>query len=360
MPNEKVEIITPTKIIKGKKTSAVNLNGKILLVLSKSNNNINNTEERVSPSHLLDKFSENIAEEPNNLFNIIWFQYKNYFSNIIYKQADFFQNITQDTFIYHCIQLAEEESLYGNKINSFDNFFNELYKDDLISKLNLYNLKTDDLLIKHLTQTSSNVQPNEKELIKLNYYYSISKEIYGNNRNIRFGDIFKCIDGESNNMYFICVTAHCDCLRPKDKINNNYFFVKGSKTDNIEALNNAEKDHYSFIFDSEPISVKWFNKLVTLHIDENSKLIIQDKNIETYYKNKKIKIKYICNLKENYAQRIANWAFSNANTVGITYAKLKEGTDNKDTQNSKTFSMDYEDEDLSSKNAVAVTNDDTN
>ena len=361
LPDKKQDIASPTKIIKKHITSAINLNGKILTVLPKSNKYSSlNSIEKVSPSHLLDKLSENIAEEPNNLFNIIWFQYKNYFNNIIYKQADFFQNITQDTFVYHYKQLAKEESLYGNDINSFDNFFNELYKDDLISKLNLYNLKTNDLLINYLTATSSNVNPNEKELVELNYYYSISKEISNNNRNIRFGDIFKCIDRESSAIYFVCVTAHCDCLRPKDKINNNYFFVKGSKTDNIKALNNAEKKQYSFIFDSEYISIEWFNKLVTLHIDENSKLIDKDKNIETYYKNEKIKIKYICNLKENYAQRIANWAFSNANTVGITYAKLNEKTDNKDNENSKTFSMNYDDENLSSENVVAITNDDTN
>ena len=74
-------------------------------------------------------------------------------------------------------------------------------------------------------------------------------------------------------------------------------------------------------------------------------------------------LNFICNLKENYTQRIANSAFSFANRVGITYANLNKKTGNKDDKTPKTSSkciqMNYDDEDALIEQG-AITQSDTN
>jgi hypothetical protein len=60
------------------------------------------------------------------------------------------------------------------------------------------------------------------QLISMNIFYNSTK--LKNDNKLNFGDVFK---KEGVEEYFICITALCDCLRP-DKIENSFFFAKGS------------------------------------------------------------------------------------------------------------------------------------
>lgn len=343
LPKHILDVSKPKKMRSEGKTTALNLNGKILVVMKKKKTEEEN-DFAVGPSALLNKFSENIAKEPNNIFNVVWIQYKNYFNKIIYKPAGFFQDVQEDAFLYHYDKLYEEGKLYGDEKNVFDNFLRNLYKDEIISKLNTENFRTDETVMKYINKYKEEKEPKpeDKELVKLNYYYSINKEISNSSRNIQFGDMFEYSRDGREKEFFICVTAHCDCLR-NQKIHNNYFFVRGSKFNNKKALINCEEDgqQYSFVkYGDDYISIEWHNGLFTMYISENK---ICSEGIYAFYKNKKISIKYICSLKENYAQRIANWAFSHANRIGITYAKIteKESTEKEDlTQSQVAASKD--------------------
>ena len=45
---------------------------------------------------------------------------------------------------------------------------------------------------------------------------------------------------------------------------------------------------------------------------------------------KELEMEFICSLKENYAQRMANMAYADSNRVGISLAHLPETSANED------------------------------
>jgi hypothetical protein len=163
-------------------------------------------------------------------------------------------------------------------------------------------------------------------LSKLNAYFSQSK-INRLNKKIRFGDIFEMnYDMDSSDQhkeFLLCITPHCDCARPS-KIDNNFYFVKGLALNNNElntALANAEKDYYSFTtLNNEALCIKWQYKMFTIHIKEENNNV--DNEISGYYKSKKIRLKHLNLQEENYTQRIANVASSDASRVGITFSQI--------------------------------------
>ena len=96
--------------------------------------------------------------------------------------------------------------------------------------------------------------------------------------------------------------------------------VESMGTDKILIFNfELESQLFDFIIiDGEPLPVKWEEYLIKVYIKkaENG---FDGCQVEGIYKDCKFKMKYIGNLKQNYAQRIANRAYSFANRIGITY-----------------------------------------
>jgi hypothetical protein len=137
---------------------------------------------------------------------------------------------------------------------------------------------------------------------------------------IRFGDIFKIENLSDEEEYILSITPHCVCL-DACKIDNNFYFIKSESvsTNLSSALKKIEIEHYSFInSDSELKAIKWGEcKPFTSYIKQNDL-----ENLVTYYMDKKIDLKYITTLKENFAQRIANKSFNYGMSIGIDLPNL--------------------------------------
>ena len=168
---------------------------------------------------------------------------------------------------------------------------------------------------------SDNVIQN---LAKLNYYYSILRINQDKSRKIRFGDIFSIayVDiatSSIDNKYLLCITPHCDCLRP-DKINNGFHFVIGTEISLNNGLKKGDAGFISYIkAEKGIICIEWKTSPFTIYIPDNK--IIDP--IECDFSGEKMAIRYLTCQKENYTQRIANESFSIASRVGIDLAKIE-------------------------------------
>jgi len=119
--------------------------------------------------------------------------------------------------------------------------------------------------------------------------------------------------------YLLCVTPHCDCLRPS-KINNYFYFVGGKKIKLSQGLKKGDTGFISYIKTEKGLyCIEWEKSPFTINIS-NEKNIINP--IECDLMGQKITLKHLTWQKENYTQRIANESFSHASRVGINLAKI--------------------------------------
>lgn len=155
------------------------------------------------------------------------------------------------------------------------------------------------------------------DLAKLNYHYNIHHNRILD-RNVSFGDLFKINKG-GNDEYLLCITPHCDCLRP-DKINGFYYFVKGQKISIERGLAISDSGYFSFIKEGDNIfCIEWIVKPFTIYLCEKQRNI---SNVTTVVFGEGVyDFNFLCTIKENYTQRITNKAFSNPMRVGISFAR---------------------------------------
>ncbi|MAN28978.1 hypothetical protein [Mesonia sp.] len=135
------------------------------------------------------------------------------------------------------------------------------------------------------------------------------------NYKLGFGNLFK-----SKDYYFLCITPHCDCLRPS-KINNEFYFIHGKEIKIETALKGAETGDYTFcIIEGRPLSIEWICKPFSSYISDEDNVKIE-KTIS--FRNESYPLEYICTLKENYAQRISNNSFGYGYRIGVDLPNLK-------------------------------------
>ena len=156
-----------------------------------------------------------------------------------------------------------------------------------------------------------------------------------NDNKLNFGDVFK---KENEDEYYICITALCDCLRP-DKIENSFFFAKGSPIKQEDALKLGDTAFISYL--AEKQIVKWtdvntiidkeHHKFSPVYIKPIQYLVVDtqfNQEGEILFNFLKpdgqkdlFKAEYITTIKSNYTQRIANHAFSYPIRVGVDFVK---------------------------------------
>ncbi|WP_319500343.1 response regulator receiver domain [uncultured Draconibacterium sp.] len=286
-----------------KDNNCIVANNTIILVVQK---------KEIKPESFISGFSNSILNVPHSYLTLVSLDYRNKFlqqSSFLGKEL---QRINENAFYHHMIELGVE----------FENFIQELWKYDNTSFLNSFKSKVIENFEKF--KNDNGIEENidkqgdiYKELAKLNSYYNIAPKLFNSGR-ILFGDIFFVDDSD---IVLLCITAHCDCLRPQ-KINNNFFFIEG-KINNLKGthLKDSDSGFKSFILiENEPKMIDWGDcKPFTLHIPEENN---DKKNpIVVLMNNQEVKLTYINTLKENYAQRISNNAFGYASRVGISFAK---------------------------------------
>ncbi len=282
-------------------------NNTVILIVQKG---------EIKPNDFVSGFTKSILSIPHSYLTLVSLDYRNKFmqqSSFLGKEL---QKISENAFYHHIIELGAE----------FEDFMQELWKHDNTSFLN--NFKSSIL-----EQFESFREENKideliakdpviyQDLAKLNSYYNTTPKLF-NKGKLLFGDIF-LINNKADKV-LLCITAHCDCLRP-EKINNNFFFIEGEIVNlSRKHIEKADIDFKSFVIhENNPKVILWGNcKPFTLHIHDG----INEKSspIKIQMNNEEIDIIYLNSLKENYTQRISNNAFGYASRVGISFAKIEE------------------------------------
>lgn len=220
------------------------------------------------------------------------------------SQKSTFFNFIVDLWKSHVLSFVDYNT---NKLETLNIEFWESYKKthDIDNKLNV--LKEDDTTY-------------HNELAKLNMYYNSLHLTKDKNDIIKFGDIFLGIDqnGKHNGKYWLNITAHCDCILPKENIKNNFYFIAGNNKPIKDLLADGDGGFNSYLnFEDKIHSISWNPRLLILNINDNK--MNNNNVIASDGMHSQINLKYIGTLKENYAQRMANNSFSFAMRVGIDF-----------------------------------------
>lgn len=312
---------------------------------------------------LLKRISDTVTRNKGSFFQLLGLEMQSVFNS-------------NERFIDETILKSSTEALFQfrNHIND-DKTFGIIIKKLLVeqatlklrtAKLEL--LKTDFLDFK--SKELADKIPSNEDLFQLNVFHNaVSVESLNQDDipNLNFGDVFK----GSGKDYYLCITALCDCYRPKE---GNFYFAKGTEFPDLEmALKLGDTAFLSFLPNGKVVlwgdkenvgkpekikklddeSEEDFNsrkekKQLEFEADaykkflykpflirpkvynvENNKLIdgkISIWDITNNYKGKHdlnyYNVEYVTTLRNDYTQRIANHAFGHPARVGVDFIKI--------------------------------------
>ncbi|MBQ2922358.1 MAG: hypothetical protein IJE60_04585 [Tyzzerella sp.] len=308
------------KRVDGKDT-VLNIDGKMVFVFSKKNSDADD-DKAISPEQIVPAIAESMVLKPNSIMDCVWLYYANCYCKAVYKRPQFFKDIAYEGFAYHVGKMFESED------QALESFFKEIFNEELMDILNSQDISIPTGIVDKILEDNKNSSTVtcHRDLVKLNERLTINRRYSECEHKIAFGDVFYCTDAESGLCeYWLCITAKCDCVKPEEKIRNNYIFIGGRYVGDSVALTKAETDYYSFINSLEqnrenPICIQWCGKINSIYIKQN--VVTRGKEIVGNLKSVDKHFVYLGNVKENYAQRMANMAFANGNRVGVSLAKL--------------------------------------
>lgn len=292
----------------------------------------------VTGDQLYTSFLSSFLKEKNIFLSLMGLEMRNRFrENSAFIGKDF-DDLSENAFFYH-------KSKNGEHPYIFFDFLREILKDQVATFMYEKNLELFDVLEEYFVsieggkklanfEAGSNLKDFKKEVFKLNYFYNrININHRLTNDFLRFGDIFKtnipALDKDQKPIFlerfFLCITPHCDCLRPNEKIKNQFWFVEGKKEESQESvLKKTDGKFISFVKEessSDIIAINWimkeFCQPFTMLVPNNK---FTDKISANYY-GTNLEFKFIDSIKENYTQRIANEAFGYPMRVGIDFVK---------------------------------------
>lgn len=278
------------------------------------------------PEELFQFFTDAIQKICGNLLTLISLEIRNLLresSAFIGKDAD----SIEDAILFH----------QKNKKDSFLEFLMTILKSHVFSSFNYRHGKLESIKDvfwdgynqhnKISPQKIDELDQNEKkkidQLLKLNVYYNELHVSKVDGDIVKFGDIFANIgpNGKSDGKFFLCITAHCDCLKPKENIKNNFYFIAGERYDKAKAIMDGDGEFNSFIkFQNEIIAIRWQSRPIIYNIINNQLQNLQVQAVDGL--SKAYNFNFITTLKDNYAQRMANNSFSFAMRVGIDFTSF--------------------------------------
>ena len=286
----------------------LSINNTIVTIINKSDN---------SASGIIDKIITHLVDNDDCFMKLLGLDMQNNFSENNSFISPAVLSIDTKALLFHHDQLVKAEDPQTKE--EFRFFINRILLEQ--TKLNLSNSKLEiiDADFLKLLSRIDDVEEISNDLFLLNTFYN--GRIL-EHQNLNFGDIFFGNDNE----YYLCITALCDCLNPKDNINNSYFFVKGVKNTNIqECLKSGDGGFKSYI--SSDICIEWtkgnYIKPFQLYIENPD--ITTGKLLSKRFNEGNVtdlNLEYKFTLKDNYAQRIANHAFNHPLRVGVDFVKI--------------------------------------
>lgn len=284
----------------------LNINNTIITIIPKSEN---------SATKILKRLVDQISKSENNLSQLLGLDMQNSFTNNNSFIDENLLNTNLDTLMFHRKQLKK-----NNLDIEFQNFIKSILIEHSKMKLEDSTLKIlEDSFLDKISKKKYKI--NDSEIAVLNTFYNGS---YLPNKSIlNFADIFK----DSQNNFYLCITALCDCVihNGKSSIDFKYFFVKGQKIPTSVGISKGDGGFISYLDKKTCISwaVSEYVKPIQLYVPEpklnNNKIIIfqwdKDNNSISH------EIEYVFSLKQNYAQRIANHTFAHPIRVGVDFVK---------------------------------------
>lgn len=297
---------TPSSLDSG--THTLNINNTIIAILNKNEINTND---------VLHKFVENIAKYKWGVMQLIGLEFRNIVKT---KEAFVSKNV---------LQVTKESLGYHKQIHLED--FDSFLKSVMLEQENL-TIRPEKLSIVEAIDITPYNDALSSEYVSMNIFYN-STYIAGD-KLLSFGDVFKF--GQN---YFICITALCDCVRP-EKRNNMFYFAMGESIKIDIALKVGDEGFISYIGPNECIRWNTNNDgdinsptyIIPLsycvpdnRIQKGKLSIMRFNNCGDKYKVENCDFEYKTTIKQNYAQRIANHAFTHPVRVGIDF--IKKGKD---------------------------------
>lgn len=282
-----------------------------LLIYHKSDNG-----EGVKPEKLFEVFSKAIISNPHNYLSLLSLELKDQLRKEFSKIGTRFSDIDEIAFFYHMQNYKDEETQTFNKRRIYDFVIKSWLQD-----LNAQTINGTSVVVNLIEEAITKIgaiptdldENLQEALIKYSAFISTSNSEAIDKR-LKFGDIFEDV---LSGRYFLCITPHCDCVNPTDKIKNNFYFIKGRVLTNDnevkKAINEAEQKNYSFLnVNNKAVCIDWSCKPFTAYIPDNNIEQLKFKYLDT-----ELSLKYIINLKENFAQRLSNESFGYGYRVGI-------------------------------------------
>lgn len=293
---------------------AFRLNGTIVLVYHKEDK-----EDGIKPENLFTVFAEAVVSNPHNYLNILSLELKDSLRESFSKIGTQFSKTDEQAFFFHLENFRTLNNGADYNLRSIYDFIlkswiSELHQQKINEQprvLQFANHRYETLEFKPPEQLAETDTSLINELIRYCAYVSTSKVTDRSDSSLRFGDLF--VNSDKPDEFFLCITPSCDCLHPKDNINDNFYFVKGANFNGFQSIREAETGFYSFVLqESDPKCIRWQCKPFTSYVSTNdiSQLTIN-------YCGAEIQLQHLIVLKENYAQRIANESFGYGHRVGI-------------------------------------------
>lgn len=321
-----IEFQCPTKV--DNENKIVVINNTIITILNKKENTAND---------LLENFKTHIVRDVDSFNQLLGLDLYNHLYRSSAITNDLSINFPKEALIYHRKNLKKDGIGYF-----FNSFMNEILMEKLsMSIRNEEFLLLDDKLLDEMESKLPEDYNDIKSLHKMNVFYN---SFYFDKKNqiLNFGDVFLVEPNEnhkSSPKYLICLTALCDCLRAQDKIKSNFYFAEGSNIDINKALSLGDTAFISFL--SNDITINWtevamddlkkaygpvYVKPLQYKVFEGQNKIDENNQIKVHYLDKTGATKtetlnYIGTIRPNYAQRIANHAFSYPVRVGVDFVK---------------------------------------
>jgi hypothetical protein len=321
-----IELQCPTFIDNDKKI--VVINNTIITILKKSDN---------KADVLLENFKNHIINDVDSFNQLLGIELYNHLYRASAITNDSTISFPRNALIHHRKKL---------KSDNIDYFFNSFMDEVLMEKISMSLRNRESLLLNDvlLDEFELGLDPNYSDvnsLHKMNVFYN-SYYFDKKNQILNFGDVLLVEPNENHKTtpkYLICLTPLCDCLRPQDKIKSNFYFAEGTNIKAEDALNLGDTAFVSYL--SNNITIKWteitlddlkksysplYIKPLQYKVFENQNKFDESNQILVHYLDKtgEVKsenLKYIGTIRPNYAQRIANHAFSYPIRVGVDFVK---------------------------------------
>jgi len=283
------------------------------------NNTVIKIRNKVETPDLYRDFCSSLIDDHNIFFTLFGLEMRNRFRESAAFIGAEIGSIDEIALFYHQSKVTSTEFLELLK-NIWKEQASSFLYEKKIKILNVLEDYKTDRRINHKVNTFSiRKEENRENLAKINAFYNTLDINRIKGDTIKFGDIFLRNDDVERN-FLLCITPHCDCLYPEENIDNMFHFIEGNSIDLSAGLKDPEEKFYTFInYECHPICIGWHCRPFSIHISEKKNQI--QKVIKVNIKGASAKILYLCTLRENYCQRLANQSFGFPLRVGITFAK---------------------------------------